>query len=176
MQRRIWFFQFLILSLLALGSCKNSKLSKLAETQGAFLGKVVVSAGDDIDYSKGDTLNFMAFPMNVLNMEEKRPSGKRIYLIGKSIPKNSLVAFKPVALLNVKRESETEKIVIATPIDETLQTASISTFFELLSVQYGVQKVIETWETNVYGYGRKIELSWDNEEKAEDYLEGSLTE
>ncbi len=172
MQRKFWFFQFWIIAILALASCKNAKLSKLAETHDAFLGKVVVSAGDDIDYSKGDTLDFMAFPMNVLHLDEKRPSGKRIYLIGKSLAKNTLVAFKPVALLQVNRDEIEEKIVIATPLDETLQTARINTFFELLSAQYGVQKVIETWETNVYGYGSNVELEWDNEERAVDFLEG----
>lgn len=152
--------------------CKNSRLSRFSEMEGAYIGTIGVSAGDVIDYINSDTLNFMAFPMNVATMTTKKGIEKTIFIVGSAIKKEQIVAFKPVALLRYYNADKTENfIVIAKPLDNQLVTADINTYFELISVHYGVQKIIETWVKNAKGYGSVTELFWENEIKAQEYLD-----
>ena len=158
--------------LLLSSACNNSRISKLNEKEGAYVGKIILSAGDDVDYVDNEPLGFMAFPMNVAYYKNSREEKKLIYIVGKSINRDQNVAFSPFALLHYKDQSSNENtIVIAKPLEPKWTTAEISNFYEFISVHYGVQQVLEVWIRNMNGYGSAKNITWENEEKAIAYLD-----
>lgn len=153
-------------------SCKNSRISKLSERESKYVVNIETSAGDDIDYAQNDTLNFMAFPMNVGVFKGNKNREKKVFIIGKSIKKGEKIGFKPFALVQYKdRDLGELTIVIARPLDSGLVTAKIDSYFEFISAFYGVQQVLETWIKNSKGYGSVSNITWENEIKALDFLE-----
>ena len=168
-----WFLLIPIASiLLLLGACNNSRISKLSEKEGAYVGKIILSAGDDVNYIDKEPLGFMAFPMNVAYFKNSRKEDKLVYIVGKSINVDQNVAFSPFALLHYNDKSNTKNtIVIAKPVEAKWTTAEISNFYEFISVHYGVQQVLEVWVRNMNGYGSAKNISWENEEKAIEYLD-----
>lgn len=164
-------FLLFILVLIFLSSCKNSRLNKLDGKSGGYIAKIAVSAGDHIDHINNDTLNFLAFPYNVGVFENARKQTREVIIIGESLRHGLNVSFKPIAKLTYKtRLGETRILIIARPTELKYVTAQVDDFFELISVHYGIQKMIETWITYANGLGSSTELTWENEDKAINYL------
>ena len=169
----LWFSILCILSIfLFLGACNNSRISKLNERDARYVGKIKISAGDHIDYIENDTLNFLAFPMNVALYAGNKEKAIKVYVIGKSVKKEKSVGFRPFALLRKSDQNgKVEQIVLARPVSEDLVTAKVDNYFEFISVHYGVQKLIEAWVKNADGYGSVKDVEWFNEEAAIKFLE-----
>lgn len=168
-----WILIIVILPILLISSaCNNSRISKLNEKEIQYVGKIKISAGDDIDYIEDDTLNYLTYPMNVALYKGAKGIERKVMVIGKSIKKEQNVGFKPFALLRYETaKSDTNTIVMARPLDDKLVTAEINNYFEFISIFYGAQQLIETWIKNEKGFGSVRSMLWYNEEEAIKYLE-----
>ena len=172
-KNKLWFLLlFAVGVIVGVSSCKNSRLSRFKDRSAKFVGTVKVSAGDDIDYMLEDTLNFMAFPMNVALYKNKQGKEKIVYIIGKSVKKEQNIGFQPFAKLNyTDHEHGDLEVVLSIPGKKDLVTADINNYFEFISLHYGVQKIIEEWVKNAKGFGSTSKIEWQNEAKAIEYLQ-----
>ncbi len=169
----LWFsILFLLCVSLFLSSCKNSRISKLNDKEELYVGKVLVSAGDHIDYVRNDTLKFMTYPFNVALFSDKKDVEKEVYIIGKKVDKGDKIAFRPFAKLTFENavQGRLEEVVLAIPAQKDRRTAEINDYFEFISVHYGVQQVVESWTKSARGFGSVKNLTWSDEQKAKDFL------
>lgn len=153
-------------------SCTNSRISKLNEKENAYVGKIILSAGDDLNYETKEPLGFMAFPMNVAILKNSKDQEKLVYIVGKAINRETSVSFRPLALINFADENnKIKQVAVGRPINEKWITSEINDYNELLSIHYGVKQVLEAWLRNMYGYGSVSNIKWENETKAKEFLD-----
>ncbi|GLR18379.1 hypothetical protein [Portibacter lacus] len=157
--------------LLLFASCKNSRLNKLSEEGKGYVAQIEISAGDYIDHINKDTLDYLTFPFNVGIFENSRKQEKQVFIIGKSIRQGQKISFKPISKLTyIDRAGVSNVLIVARPTELKYVTAKVDNFFELISVHYGIQKMIEIWITYSKGYGEAKEVKWENEDMAINYL------
>ncbi|WP_235298407.1 hypothetical protein [Portibacter marinus] len=150
-------------------SCKNSRINRLEGKEGRYMAKIVTSAGDHIDKLNNDTLDYLVFPFNVAEFSGNRNQKKTVFIIGKSINTGQNVSFLPLATLTYNNGEE-RKVIVARPTNPQLVTAQIENYYDLISVHYGVQKLIETWITYSKGFGSLKYMEWNNEDSAINFL------
>lgn len=160
-----------VILLILLASCKNNRINELKESEGRFLVEVAVSAGDHIDQLHGDTLEFLAFPFNLGVYEDKKMRKREVIIVGKKIRSGQNVSVLPFAKLTYKeKDGRNIQVVVARPTKASLITAKVENYFELISVHYGVQKMIETWILYAKGYGETYDIKWESEEAAIEFI------
>jgi hypothetical protein len=92
-------------------------------------------------------------------------------VVGKRTRSGQVISVKPVAKVTYKNEDNAmEEMIVVRPIDEKLITAKIDNYFELISVHYGIQKMIDTWILYSRGLGKASDVRWENEDKAIEFF------
>ena len=161
----------LLLLFVLICSCKNDRINKLKENEGKYTVKIAVSAGDHINTLQSDTSKFMVYPFNVGVFEDKRMKKKEVIVVGTKIRGGQEISIKPIAKLTYrKKDGKIVEMLVARPTQASLITAKVENYFDLISVHYGIQKMIETWILYANGYGTTYDIKWENEEAAIEYI------
>jgi hypothetical protein len=161
---------FLLLALL-ICSCKNQGIGKLDEQQGKYQVKIAVSAGDNINEISLDTLNFLNYPFNIGVPHKGKSTSKQVIVIGKRMKSGQVVGVKPVAKVSYKNAAgDIVAMIVARPTKESLITARVQNYFELLSVHYGIQKIIDAWILYSEGLGKASDIKWESEDEAIEFF------
>jgi len=161
----------LILLLIMLCACKNDRINKLNDNADRYKVRIAVSAGDHINPIHGDTSSFMVYPFNIGVFKDKRQNEKEVIVVGKKVRDGQEIGIKPIAKLTYKKkDGEVIEMLVARPTKSNLITAKVEDYFELISVHYGIQKMIETWILYANGYGTTFDIKWEDEEAAIEYI------
>lgn len=161
----------LLMTVLVICSCKNRGIGKLDEMDGKYRVKIVVSAGESINDLNSDTLNFLNYPFNIGIKDKKKSDKTQVIVIGKRTRSGQVISVKPIAKVTYRnQDQEMVEMIVVRPTEEKLITAKIDNYFELLSVHYGIQKMIDTWILYSHGLGKASDLKWENEDKAIEFF------
>jgi len=128
---------------------------------------------DQLD-GKDRIIDFLPYPANygfipsTLMDKERGGDGDAldVLVIAPAQPTGTLMAIRPIAVLNLMDDNEIDTKIIAIPADTSLQIVKVKNFEDFLIQYNGAMRIIETWFTNYKGLGRTQLKNWENEHHA----------
>lgn len=89
-----------------------------------------------------------------------------VLVIAAAQPTGTLMAIRPIAVLNLMDDGEIDTKIIAVPADTSLQIIQVANFEDFLIKYNAGMRIIETWFLNYKGLGRTRLKNWENEHRA----------
>ena len=130
----------------------------------------------EIDQLEGKDriIDFLPYPANygfipsTLMDPERGGDGDAldVLVIAAAQPTGTLMAIRPIAVLNLIDNGEIDTKIIAVPADTSLQVIQVANFEDFLIKYNAGMRIIETWFLNYKGLGVTRLKSWENEHQA----------
>jgi len=123
---------------------------------------------------KDRVIDFLPYPANygfipsTLMDPERGGDGDAldVLVIAAAQPTGTLIAIRPIAVLNLIDDGAIDTKIIAVPSDTSLQIIQVANFEDFLIKYNAGMRIIETWFLNYKGLGRTRLKSWENEHQA----------
>lgn len=138
----------------------------IAIEPGQIYAEVIVPAGQSA--ISGGGRQFLPYPANwtrIIDGDSDQRKDLNGLVISDALGKGSVLAVKPVALLQLDSAGISKDVIIAIPVDSTLRTVEIGGFVDLLTEHEPVRHILQTWFVNHRGFG-SFEFSGWRDEKA----------
>lgn len=128
---------------------------------------------DQVD-GKDRIIDFLPYPANygfipsTMMDQERGGDGDAldVLVIAPAQPTGTLIAIRPIAILNLIDGGEIDTKIIAVPVDTSLQIIRVDGFEDFLIKYNGGMRIIETWFLNYKGLGQIKLKGWENEQHA----------
>lgn len=128
---------------------------------------------DQID-GKDRVIDFLPYPANygfipsTMMDQERGGDGDAldVLVIAPAQPTGTLLAIRPIGVLNLVDDGEIDTKIIAVPVDSSLQIIQVEGFEDFLIKYNAGMRIIETWFLNYKGLGQTKLKGWENEHHA----------
>ena len=128
---------------------------------------------DQLD-GKDRVIDFLPYPANygfipsTMMDQDRGGDGDAldVLVIAAAQPTGTLLAIRPIGVLNLMDDGELDTKIIALPVDTSLQIIQVDGFEDFLIKYNGGMRIIETWFLNYKGLGRTKLKGWENEQHA----------
>ncbi len=123
---------------------------------------------------KDRVIDFLPYPANygfipsTMMDQERGGDGDAldVLVIASAQPTGTLLAIRPIGVLNLIDDGEIDTKIIAIPVDSSLQIIQVDGFEDFLIKYNAGMRIIETWFLNYKGLGRTKLKGWENEQHA----------
>lgn len=128
---------------------------------------------DQLD-GKDRVVDFLPYPANygfipsTLMDQERGGDGDAldVLVIAAAQPTGTLLAIRPIGVLNLIDNGAIDTKIIAIPTDTSLQIIHVDGFEDFLIKYNAGMRIIETWFLNYKGLGQTKLKGWENEQRA----------
>ncbi len=123
---------------------------------------------------KDRIIDFLPYPANYGFIPSTRMDQARggdgdaldVLVIAPAQPTGTLMAIRPIGVLNLMDGGEIDTKIIAIPADTSLQIIQVDGFEDFLIKYNAGMRIIETWFLNYKGLGQTKLKGWENEQNA----------
>lgn len=140
---------------------------KVSLEPGQIYAEVLVPAGQSGNL--GSDQKFLPYPANwarIIDGDSDQQTDLSGLVICDALGKGSVLAVKPVALLQLDSAGTSRDVIIAIPADSTISTIEIEGFVDLLTEHEPVRHILQTWFINHRGFGSFEFTGWRDEDAA----------
>jgi len=139
-------------------SIKHTVVSEDIKNEKAFLTTIKKPAGASSRHS------FLPYPTNYGICENQ--TNIEVLTIAPRLAQNDQIAVQPIATLVLSEQGKSRPIVLATPIDTSLQIINSSNYQQFLIQQIGMRQIIQDWFLYEKGLGKVELVDWKDERYA----------
>lgn len=125
----------------------------------------------EISTSAGQTASGSFLPLmgNLGYMDMEQNIG--VLVLSESVETGKIMNVRPVGTLLLKEANQLKHIIIASPLDTTIQLTETTIFQEFITKNAGEKQIIQDWFLYQKGLGNTELVGWKDEQYASNLLE-----
>lgn len=152
-----------LLAFACLFACKNEPQEvDYSHIPEGFKVEIVESAGYANDQS---------FLPNIGNIAYLDATGNTtILVLAEQLEIGKSLSVRPIGTLQIKENSQLKNVIVASPLDSTLQLSTTTNFETFITANAGEKQIIQDWFLYEKGLGTRELVGWKDEQFALDLI------
>ncbi|MEM6317341.1 MAG: inorganic diphosphatase [Bacteroidota bacterium] len=148
-------YYYLLLLLIGQSCQQTPEKPDYSAVKNAFEVAISQPAGTTDDHT------FLPYPANFGRFEDNE--GVDVLVLAPQVTKGTRLVVRPLGVLRFKEAEQTQFVIIASPLDTTLQLTSTTNFRTFLSKNAGEKQIIQDWFLFQKGIGKRELIGWEDE-------------